>query len=183
MSRIIHLTEERIANKIYLVRGKRIMTDFDLADLYGVETKYLKRQVRRNKSRFPEDFMMTLSKREWLNLRSQFGTSSWGGIRHLPFVFTEQGIAMLSSVLNSRIAIQVNIQIIRVFTRMRELILTHKDIFLKLEQLERRMLKQDQSLKKHDDEIQIIFNILKELLHPVVVPRRRIGFRVGKEKE
>ena len=159
------------------------MIDFDLAELYGVETKYLKRQVRRNASRFPEDFMFALSKTEWLNLRSQIGTSSWGGLRYLPFAFTEQGIAMLSSVLNSRVAIRVNIQIVRVFMRMRELIITHKDIFIKLEQLEQRLLKQDQKVKKHDDEIQTIFNLLKELLHPVVVPRKRIGFKIGKERE
>ena len=116
------------------------MLDEDLAELYEVETKQLKRQVRRNIDRFPEeDFMFELTRDELENLRSQIGTSSWGGSRYMPMAFTEQGVAMLFSVLNSARAIKVNIQIIRIFTRMREMLLTHKDILLKLEQLESKM--------------------------------------------
>jgi len=113
------------------------MMDFDLAEMYLVETKQLKRQVRRNMDRFPEDFMFEINKEEFENLRSQIGSSSWGGSRYLPMAFTEQGVAMLSSVLSSRMAIEVNIQIIRVFTKMREMILNHKDILLKLEKVEK----------------------------------------------
>ena len=108
------------------------MLDKDLAEMYGVETKQLKRQVKRNMERFPKDFMFTLTSKEVANLRSQIGTSSWGGTRYIPMVFTEQGVAMLSSVLSSSTAIQVNINIIRVFTKLREYALTHKDILMKL---------------------------------------------------
>jgi hypothetical protein len=134
--------DEILMNKIYYIRGYKVMLDEDLAELYEVETKQLKRQVRRNIDRFPEeDFMFELTKDEFENLRSQNGTSSWGGARYMPMAFTEQGVAMLSSVLNSERAIKVNIQIIRIFTRMREMLLTHKDILLKLEQLESKVKK------------------------------------------
>src|SRR5579872_1175806 len=115
--------EEVLVSKIFHIRGYNVMLDEDLADLYDVETKQLKRQVRRNMDRFPDDFMFELTKEEFENLRSQIGTSSWGGVRYMPMAFTEQGVAMLSSVLNSARAIKVNIQIIRVFTRMREMLL------------------------------------------------------------
>ncbi len=154
------------------------MNDFDLAELYSVETAHLKRQVRRNLSRFPEDFMFQLTTNELKILRRQIGISSWGGTRYVPFVFTEQGVAMLSSVLNSRTAIKVNIQIIRVFTRMRELLLTHKDILLKLEQLEKKLLKHDRKMDKTEMEIEMIFKIIKELLTHPVQPRKRIGFQI-----
>ncbi|HWK03411.1 MAG TPA: ORF6N domain-containing protein [Puia sp.] len=155
------------------------MIDRDLAELYGVETKQLKRQVRRNIDRFPDDFLFELSAEEFQEWRSQFGTSNEGdkmGLRYAPYVFTEQGVAMLSSVLNSERAIKVNIQIIRIFTRMRELLLTHKDILLKLEQLERKVT-------GHDEDIQLIFNYLKQLLNPPQEPRPRVGFRRADEKE
>src|SRR6266705_121421 len=127
-------TEEAIINKIYLIRGQKVMLDEDLAELYGVETKQLKRQVRRNIERFPDDFMYELTSNEYNALRSQFGTLKRGQhSKYMPMAFTEQGVAMLSSVLNSKTAIEVNIQIIRIFTRMRELLLTHKDILIKLE--------------------------------------------------
>ena len=116
------LTEIEIISKIYIVRDEKVMLDKDLAQLYGVENKYLKRQVRRNIERFPSDFMFEINKEERENLRSQFGTSSWGGTRYLPMVFTENGVAMLSSIIKSKIAINVNIQIIRLFTRMRKLL-------------------------------------------------------------
>lgn len=153
------------------------MLDVDLSELYLVETKQLKRQVRRNIERFPEDFMFELNNEEFENLRSQIGTSRWGGSRYLPMAFTEQGVAMLSSVLNSKMAIEVNIQIIRVFSKMREMLFAHKDILLKLEQIEKNMLKQDGKMKKYEEDIQIIFKALKQLLNPPQQPMQRIGFK------
>ena len=166
----IRIIEEKIINKIYLIRGMKVMLDFELSELYETETKQLKRQVRRNIERFPDDFMFELTIAEFTDLRSQFGTSSWGGSRYRPMAFTEQGVAMLSSVLNSSTAIKVNIQIIRVFTRMKEMLLTNKDILLKLEQLENKV-------GQHDENIQMIFEALKQLLNPPQEPRKRIGFK------
>ena len=171
------LVEEKIINKIYFIRGFKVMLDFDLAELYLVETKQLKRQVRRNMERFPEDFMFEINKEEFENLRSQIGTSRWGGFRYLPMAFTEQGVAMLSSVLSSKMAIEVNIQIIRVFSKMRAMILNHKDILLKLEQVEKNMMKQDGKMKIYEEDIQVIFKALKQLLNPPQLPRERIGFK------
>lgn len=136
--------------------------------------------VKRNAKRFLSDFMFQLTEKEYENLKSQNATSSWGGIRKLPFAFTEQGVAMLSSVLNSETAIEVNIQIIRIFTRIREVLLTNKDILLKMEQLEKRILKQDERTLKHEEEIQVIFNALKELLNLPNPPRKKIGFKISK---
>jgi hypothetical protein len=130
--------------------------DEDLAELYDVQTRRLNEQVKRNKERFPEDFKFQLTKKEFENLKSQFATSSWGGRRKLPLAFTEQGVAMLSSVLHSDRAIKVNIQIMRVFTRMREMLSTHKEILKKLEDLERKDL-------QHDENIMLIFEYLKSL--------------------
>jgi ORF6N domain len=170
--------EEMILSKIYMIRGRKVMPDYDLAEMCVVETKQLKRQVRRNLARFPGDFMFELTSEEYEALRSQIGTLKRGEhSKYVPMAFTEQGVAMLSSVLNSPTAIQVNIQIIRVFTRIRELMLTQKDIFVKLEQIEKELLKQNWRLDKHEEEIQIIFNALKELLNPPQEPRPRIGFR------
>lgn len=177
------LTDEAVISKIYLMRGKKVMLDRDLAEMYGVETSQLKRQVRRNIDRFPEDFMFEMNKTEFQNWRSQFGISNDDkmGLRYAPFCFTEQGVAMLSSVLNSKTAIEVKIRIIRVFTRMREMLLTHKDILLKLEQLEKKIINQDGLLKKHEREMQTIFIALKALLNPKQEPMRKIGFRHKKE--
>lgn len=127
--------------------------------------------------RFHEDFMFELKKEELESLRSQIGTSRWGGSRYLPMAFTEQGVAMLSSVLSSKMAIEVNIQIIRVFSKMRAMILNHKDILLKLEQVEKNMMKQDGKMKKYEEDIQVIFKALKQLLNPPQLPRERIGFK------
>ncbi len=179
------ITDEKVISKIYQLRGKRMMLDSDLAQMYNVETKVLNQAVKRNMLRFPEDFMFTLAQSEWENLRSQFVTSSspdqsklWGGRRTLPFAFTEQGIAMLSSVLNSETAILVNIQIIRVFTRMRELLSTHKETLLKLEKIEKALLGQHAHLNKHEHDIESIFKVLKELFQPAQPPtRKRIGFK------
>ena len=178
----IVLAEEKIINRIFLIRRKKVMLDFDLSELYGVETKQLKRQVKRNIERFPDDFMFELTKNEFENLRCQFGSSSWGGIRYLPMAFTEQGVAMLSSVVNSQTAIEVNIRIIRVFSKMRELLFTHKDILLKLEQIEKNMIKQDGKMRKYEEDIQMIFEVLKVLLNPPQESRPRIGFRRSEEK-
>ncbi len=182
MSKILQITEEKISGKIYLLRGKRAMMDFDLAEMYEVENENLKRQVRRNIDRFPGDFMFELTREEYNSLSRQIGGLKRGQhSKYPPFAFTEQGVAMLSSVLRSKTAMEVNIQIIRVFTRMRELISTRKDVFLKPEQLEVKLLKQDHQMNKHENEIQSIFKMLKQLINPLVEPRKRIGFSIGKE--
>ncbi len=151
--------------------------DYELADLYRVETKYLKRQVRRNIDRFPEDFMFEFTKSEFDDLRSQFGTSSWGGTIYAPIVFTENGVSMLSSVLNSKKSIQVNIQIMRVFTKMRELLLNHKDLILKVQKIE-------SSLEGQGHEIQVLFEYIKRLMEEKEskqsqATRKKIGFKKG----
>jgi hypothetical protein len=169
----VFVADEAVMTKICLVRGTKVMIDRDLAELYGVETKQLKRQVKRNIDRFPEDFMFEMNQGEFQDWRSQIGTSNEGdkmGLRYAPYVFTEQGVAMLSSVLNSELAIKVNIQIIRIFTRMREMWLTNQEILLKLEQLDRKVT-------GHDEDIQEIFKYLKELLNPPQTPRELIGFK------
>jgi hypothetical protein len=166
------VAEQKILNKIYVFRGEKVMLDNDLAEMYGVETKQLKRQVRRNKSRFPKDFMFELSTKEFENLRSQIGTSSWGGTRYNPMAFTEQGIAMLSSILNSNTAIEVNIRIIRVFTKMREFALTNKEILLQLTT--------EKEVKGNNNDIENIFIVLKELIEKQQKPsppRNKIGFK------
>jgi len=154
---------EVVATKILLVRGRKVMLDSDLAKLYGVETKQLIRQMKRNYTRFPNDFMYQLTREEVRNLRCQFGTSNKGGRRYLPYVFTEQGVAMLSTVLNSERAIQVNIAIMRAFVKLRELLLTHKELAEKLEELERKY-------QLHETDIQVIFEAIKKLLEPPPEP-------------
>jgi phage regulator Rha-like protein len=131
--------EEKIMNKIHVIRNHKVMLDFDLAEMYGVETKRLNEQLKRNLKRFPKDFMFTLSEKETQHLRSQNATSSWGGNRRKPNAFTEQGVAMLSSILNSETAIEVNISIIRVFTKLRSFTLTQKDILIQLVKLEKEV--------------------------------------------
>jgi len=165
----IAIPEEYMALRIYLIRGQKVMLDMDLAELYGVQTKVLKQAVRRNNERFPEDFMFELSTDEFANLRSQFVTSNWESIRYAPMAFTEQGIAMLSSVLKSKQAITVNIQIIRVFIRMRELIQTHKELELWMEELEKRII-------GHDERITLLFDYLEQFISQTT-GRKRIGFR------
>lgn len=160
------------------------MLDRDLAEMYGVETKRLNEQVKRNEKRFPSDFMFQMTEKELENWKSQIATSNKErmGLRKLPNVFTEQGVAMLSSVLNSETAIEVNIQIIRIFTRMREIFLSHKDILLKMEQLEKKILKQNEKTHKNEEDIQLIFNALKQLLNPSQKPRQPIGFKTKSKK-
>ena len=149
--------EEFIADKIYKIRGHKVLLDADLAGLYGVETKLLKRQVRRNIDRFPEDFMFELTTEEFNYLRSQFGTSSWGGARYLSMAFSEPGVLMLSSVLNSKRAIKVNIQIMRVYVRIREMIRTHKDLLQQMDSLDKKVAKQD-------EKIALVFQYLKKFI-------------------
>lgn len=173
MTNQTHLPSEVILSKIYLVRGQKIMLDRDLAELYHVETKQLKRQVRRNSERFPEDFMFELELDEFENLRSQIGTSSWGGVRYAPMAFTEQGVAMLSSVLNSSIAIDVNIQIIRVFTKMREMLMTSQELLIKIKELESRADYQDERM---DQVFLYIRSLIRENRES-----RELGYKVGKQ--
>ncbi len=166
------IPDEIILNKIYFIRDQKVMIDRDLAELYGVETKRLKEAVKRNIERFPEDFMFEMTKEEFENWRSQIASSNSDkmGLRYTPFCFTEQGVTMLSCILNSQIAIEVNIKIIRIFTKMKEMLLTHKDILLKLEQMEKQVV-------QNSEEIQIIFNALKQLLNPLEEPRKQIGYK------
>lgn len=145
------------------------MLDRDLAKLYGVQTTYLNKTVSRNLERFPEDFMFQLTKDEFANLMFQFGTSSWGGTRKLPRVFTEQGISMLSSVLRSKEAIRVNIAIMRVFVKLREILNTNKELAQRLDQLERRMGQKDQ-------EVKLIFEAIRRLMKEEVRPKKEMGF-------
>lgn len=159
--------KERIENLIVLVRGRKVMLDQDLADLYGVETKRLVQAVKRNPDRFPEDFMFQLTKDEFDILRSQIVTSKQrGGRRYAPYAFSEQGVAMLSSVLNSRRAIHVNIEIMRAFVRLRKMLASHVELSRKLEELE----------KKYDSKFKVIFDILKRLMEPPDKKKRPIGF-------
>lgn len=183
MSKAIAITDDTVISKIYFIRDKKVMLDRDLAEMYGVETRRLNEQVKRNEKRFPNDFMFQLTEQELEEWKSQNATSNKEkmGLRKLPNVFTEQGVAMLSSVLNSETAIAVNIQIIRIFTRIREVLLTHKDVLLKMEQLEKKMLRQDEKTNKHEEEIQLIFNALKELLNQPPEPMRKIGFKHANE--
>lgn len=168
---------EEIDPKIYLIREEKVMLDHDLAKLYQIPTKRLKEQVKRNLKRFPSDFMFVLTNQELKNLRSQFATSSsgWGGHRTPPFAFTEQGIAMLSSVLQSERAIHVNIAIMRAFVQMRQILISNKDVEIKLKDLESKY-------EQHDGEITIVFDALRKLMAIRSVPRKRI-FGLGKKDD
>jgi hypothetical protein len=187
MAKSIGISEELIVNKIYHIRGQKVMLDRDLAEMYEVETKQLKRQVVRNIERFPEEFMFELTKEEFDDLRSQNGTSSWGGTRYLPYAFTEHGVLMLSSVLNSPIAIQVNIRIIKIFTRLREELVKHKDILLKLEQIDKKIINLGLDIKSHDGEIETLFELVdeirKESEQPKKLKRNPIGYKLPKPKK
>ncbi|HET6227544.1 MAG TPA: ORF6N domain-containing protein [Bacteroidia bacterium] len=172
--------DEIVMNKIYFIRNQKVMLDRDLADLYGVETKQLKRQVNRNIERFPDDFMFEMSKEEFEIWRSQFGTSNSDkmGLRYSPFCFTEQGIAMLSSVLNSSQAILVNIQIIRIFTRIRQVLIDNVELRLAIEKFNKT--------DNHSKNIELIFQYLNELLEKkdtVKANISEIGFKISHNKE
>lgn len=158
---------ERITRSILLIRGQRVILDSDLAELYGVETRRLNEQVRRNLNRFPGDFMFQLTREEFKNLKSQIATSSWGGRRKPPLAFTEHGALMAASVLNSPVAIQVSVQVVRSFVRLREMLATNRELARKLASLE----------KKYDHQFKVVFDAIRELMAPPEPPpKRRIGF-------
>jgi hypothetical protein len=159
---------EAIQQSILLIRKEKVLLDADISNLYGVPTKVFIQAVKRNLKRFPSDFMFQLTEKEFQNLRSQIVTSSWGGRRYLPYAFTEQGVAMLSSVLNSERAIQVNIEIMRVFVHLRRLINSHKELRQQLENLE----------KKYDKQFKVVFDAIHQLMIPPETKKRPIGFIV-----
>ncbi|HEY0668172.1 MAG TPA: ORF6N domain-containing protein [Sphingobacteriaceae bacterium] len=165
------ISDNVVTRKIYEIRNRKIMIDSDLSEMYGVETRRLNEQVKRNSERFPEDFMFQLSENEFENLKSQNATSSWGGRRTLPYAFTEHGVLMLSSVLNSPQAVQVNIQIVRIFTRLREVISEHHELKLEIETIKKK-------LSSHDKNIEVVFSYLDELVENKEKPktRKRIGY-------
>jgi hypothetical protein len=167
------LIEDNIAGKILLVRAKRVMLDSELADIYQVETKMLNRAVKRNQKRFPEDFMFQLTNEEWTNLKYQSGTSSWGGRRTLPFVFSEHGAIMLATVLNSQRAIDASIVVVKAFVRLREFVMLSKEIAKKLEEFEQITNKK---LTDHDNMFKVVFDILKKVHKQESAPKKPIGF-------
>jgi hypothetical protein len=178
----IMIPEEVIMSKIYFIRGQKVMIDRDLAELYGVETKRLKEAVKRNKKRFPKDFMFEMTKEELEDWRTQFATSKSDimGLRYAPFCFTEQGVTMLSCVLNSDRAIEVNIRIIRIFTRLREMLMSNKELFKELDQIKKQ-------LKDHSNKFLLIFEYLKQLEEVKQqqlehANRKRIGFKTSDKK-
>lgn len=158
---------DRIERSILLLRGHKVMLDADLAELYGVPTGRLNEQVKRNRSRFPDDFMFQLTKEEYENLISQNAMSSWGGRRHPPYAFTEQGVAMLSTVLHSEQAVNVNIEIMRAFVRLRRMLESHEALARKLGELE----------KKYDSQFKMVFDAIRQLMIPPEKEKRKIGFR------
>ena len=166
------IPDEIITSKIYLIRDRKVMLDEDLAELYGVTTGNLNKAVNRNAARLPDDFMFQVTKEEFDNLIFQFGTSSWGGRRKLPNAFTEQGVAMLSGVLHSEQAITVNIQIMRVFTKIREILTDNLSVRLEIEEIKKQ-------LENHDKNIELVFSYLDELIekHDNPKPRKAIGFK------
>ncbi len=165
----ISIPLERVERLILVVRGQRVMLDADLAKLYGVETKALNRAHARNRARFPTDFAFQLTEAEFTDLRCQFGTSRWGGRRYRPYALTEQGVAMLSGVLHSRRAIQVNLAIMRTFVRLRQMLASNAHLARKLEELE----------KRYDSQFSAVFDALRELVTPPEPKKRRIGFLVS----
>ncbi len=174
-SKSVHIPGEIVVNKIYVIRGIKAMIDRDLATLYEVETKVFNQAVKRNIDRFPEDFMFQLTKEEAANLRSQFVTSSWGGARYLPFAFTEQGVAMLSGIINSPRAVQMNIAIMRAFVALRKMAMTNKLVAEKL-------LKIEEKLGSHDVQLKGIYDAIENLLDKKADERKwedreRIGFK------
>jgi hypothetical protein len=163
---------ERIEKRIYFLRKQRVMLSMDLAVLYGVQVRVLVQAVKRNLERFPSDFVFQLNLQEARNLKSQIVISSWGGKRFPPYAFTEQGVAMLSSVLRSKRAVQVNIEIMRAFVRLREMIVSNKELAKRLDELE----------QKYDSQFKVVFDAIRQLMIPAAPPRRRIGFRREESK-
>ena len=160
------IKSESIVSQIHFIRGEKVILDADLAMLYGVEVKQLKRAVKRNIDRFPSDFMFELTSDEMKHLRYQFGTSSWGGVRYKPYAFTEQGVAMLSGILKSKRAIEVNIEIMRTFVKLRQWLSSHKELEKKLNSLE----------KKYDENFKIVFEAIRLLMKEDQKPKHPIGF-------
>jgi len=166
---------ERVQNKILQIREQKVMLDRDLAELYGISTKQLNQAVSRNLDRFPSDFMFVLASDEVESLRSQFVTSNRGGLRYLPRAFTEEGVAMLSSVLRSPRAVQVNIQIMRAFVKMRQMLAGNKELAVKIAELERKY-------EKHDGQIKLVFDAIRQLMEPPPAPRKKFGFQTGRDE-
>jgi phage regulator Rha-like protein len=167
------IPSERIVNQIHVIRGKKVMLDRDIAQLYGVETRTLTQAVRRNKNRFPDEFMFHLNGEEFSNLKSQIVISSWGGSRKPPLAFTEQGVAMLSAVLHSKKAVAISILIIKAFVRMRELLETNEVLRAKLAAME-------QQLGSHSKQIREVYSLLRRLIDEPVKPKNQIGFKSPK---
>ena len=165
------IPQERIERAILFIRGLKVILDKDLAEMYEVETFNLNKAVKRNLDRFPSDFMFQLTQKEFDNLKFHFGISRWGGTRKLPYAFTELGVAMLSSALNSKRAVHVNIQIMRAFVALRELLATHKDLARKLEEME----------KKYDQQFKVVFEAIRQLITPPKKSKKQIGFRVEEQ--
>ena len=164
----------QLERDIYIIRGKRVLLDRDLANIYGVQTNRLNEQVKRNKKRFPTSFMFQLTKVEFENLKSQIAiSSSWGGRRKLPYAFTEHGAIMLASVINSDIAIKASIKVVEAFVKLREILETHKELALKLAQLEQR----------YDKSFKVVFDALRQLMNPPPRPRKKIGYEIGKNRK
>jgi len=162
----------RIERSIRMIRHEKVILDEDLAELYGVEVKRLNEQVRRNPDRFPADFMFQLTNQEFKDLKSQFATSSqWGGRRTAPYAFSEQGVAMLSSVLHSPRAVQVNVEIMRTFVRLRRMLASHADLAAKLEQME----------QKYDSQFRVVFDAIRQMMQDTSIPAEKIGFRIKEE--
>ena len=172
----VTVEDELVMSKIFIIRNQKVMLDKDLAELYGVETKQLKRQVKRNVERFPDDFMIELTEIEFENLRSQFGTSSWGGSRYLPLAFTEHGVLMLSSVLNSSKAIQINIRIMRIFNRIRKMVTDNTELHLAMEKLTKKT-------ENNTKNIEVVFQYIDELIDKKETkkPRVQIGYKIPKK--
>lgn len=170
---LVKVPDELVMNKIYFIREQKVMLDRDLAELYAVTTGNLNKAVKRNIKRFPDDFMFQLTNEEFKNLMFQFGTSSWGGTRKMPFAFTEQGVAMLSGILSSDRAIAVNIQIMRIFTRIRQMLSDNTELRLEIEKIKKE-------LDNHDKNMEIVFQYLDELLEKKEDPksRKQIGFDI-----
>jgi hypothetical protein len=163
---------ERVENKIFLIRDQKVILDRDLADLYGVTTKQLNQAVTRNATRFPDDFMFQLNENELQNLRSHFVTANWEMVRFPPRAFTEQGVAMLSSVLRGERAVQVNIMIMRAFVKMREIMSEHKELAKRIDNLE----------KKYDKQFTVVFDAIRQLMAPPPAAKKKFGFHTGKDE-
>ncbi len=168
-----HLRKHWIEKRIYLLRGEKVMLSPDLASIYQIETKVLIQSIKRNADRFPSDFMFQLNEDEYANLKSQFVASSWGGVRKKPYAFTEQGIAMLSSVLRSPMAVQINIEIMRTFVGLRKFLISHKELASKLQEIER----------KYDSQFKVVFDSLRGLINPGAATKRRIGIRNANDSD